>query len=72
MVVVEDEVFSGSDTGFVTAVITGDATLEARSAAGTWIEVPDGAVTDTVFTFHAPVGSVWRFTSVTGTVMLFS
>lgn len=72
MQVVEDEEFSGSDTGFVTAVVTGDATLQARSAAATWVAVPDGAVSDTVFTFHAPVGSVWRFTSMTGTVMLFS
>lgn len=72
MAVLNEVPFPGGSRGIITAVVTGAATLQAKSAADTWVAVPDGAVTDTVFSFRAPAGSIFRFTGMTGTVALFS
>lgn len=70
---VENEApFGGGSDGLITAVVTGSATLQAKGANGVWVNVPDGAVSDTVFSFHAPPGSIWRFTGMTGTAAVFS
>jgi len=71
MSVTNEEAFPGALKGVITAVITGAATLEAKGADGSWVAVPDGAVTDTVFSFHAPFGSIFRFTGMTGTAAIF-
>ena len=70
MKVLNDEPFSGSRGNTITAVVTGTAKLQMKAPDGTWVDVPDGAVTaSTVYSFHAPPGgAIFRFTDVTGTV----
>jgi hypothetical protein len=72
MSVENEQPFPGGARGVITAVVVGDATLQAKGADGSWVNVPDGNVGDTVYSFFAPTGSVWRFTGMTGSVEIFS
>ena len=70
--VVENNVeFSGAKESQMVVVVTGSATLQAKAANGTWVNVPDGALTDTVQCIVAPFDAIFRFTSVTGTVVVY-
>ena len=53
------------------AVSGGPATLEMQVVEGTWVPVPNGTITDSAFSFFAPVSAVFRFTFASGTVAIF-
>lgn len=71
MSVENEQPFPGSPTGTLTIVVVGPAVLEAKGADGSWVAVPDGAQTDTVFSVNAPFGSIFRLTGMSGPAAVF-